>query len=122
VDVPFSRIIGLERHPGKFFLADLGENTTDAPVTKAQLLAKVKARLAAPKKKAAAQRLTEDTMSGYQAVKDVVRALPPGPQRDEEEAILRRNLEEDLRALAALRPLQDVEKAWWKRVLKKPLP
>jgi len=91
-------------------------------VTKAQLLAKVKAKLSAPRRAKAAKRQAEDTMAGYQAVKDVVRALPPGPQRDEEEAILRRNLEEDLRALAALRPLQDVEKAWWKRVLKKPLP
>jgi hypothetical protein len=122
VEVPFSRIMGLERHPGKFFLADLGENTTDAPVTKAQLLAKVKARLAAPKKKAAAQRLTEDTMARHEAVKDVVRALPKGKQQDDEMAILRRNLEDDLRELARLRPLQDVEKAWWKRVVKKPLP
>ena len=114
--------MGLKPHPGKFFLADLGENTTDAPVTKAQLLAKVKARLAAPKKKAAAQRLTEDTMSRHEAVKDVVRALPKGKQQDDEMAILRRNLEDDLRELARLRPLQDVEKAWWKRVVKKPLP
>lgn len=91
-------------------------------MTKAQLIAKVKARLKAPAKQRAAKRLAEDTMSGYQAVKDVVRALPPGKQRDDEESILRRNLEDDLRALAKLRPLQAVEQAWWKRVIKKPLP
>lgn len=91
-------------------------------MTKAQLIAKVKARLKAPAKKRAAERLTQDTMSGHEAVKDVIRALPPGKQRDDEQAILKRNLEDDLRALSKLRPLQAVEKAWWKRVVKKPLP